>query len=111
MKPVAITMGDSSGVGPEIILHAFEKRELPDLFVVVGDRSALNYAKRVLNLNTAINPISDVAAAKRGELNLLDLALLQEDELRPGEISKAAGQAALEYVKVATELAIAGRVS
>ncbi len=45
---IAITMGDSSGVGPEIILHAFKKNELPQDFVIVGDYGVLNVCNRLL---------------------------------------------------------------
>jgi 4-hydroxythreonine-4-phosphate dehydrogenase len=36
-----ITMGDSSGVGPEILLHAFHAGELRHPFVAYGDVAAL----------------------------------------------------------------------
>lgn len=41
MKPLGITMGDSSGVGPEILLKAFQEGRLTEPFVAFGDVGAL----------------------------------------------------------------------
>ena len=108
---IAITMGDSSGVGPEIILHAFKKNELPQDFVVVGDYGVLNVCNRLLKYDVRLRRANDVSDLKEGFVNILDLALLREDELKIGEISKASGHAALKYLEFATELALQGKVS
>jgi 4-phospho-D-threonate 3-dehydrogenase / 4-phospho-D-erythronate 3-dehydrogenase len=107
---IAITMGDSSGVGPEIVLHAFKKGELPDDFVVVGDVSILNRCNRMLGYEVPLRRIAEVEAAAAGCVNVLDLGLLKEEDLRVGQVSKQSGLAALRYVDRATRLALAGRV-
>ena len=108
---IAITMGDSSGVGPEILLHAFIKGELPLDFVVVGDFSVLDVCNRMLDYRAPLKRIAEVAEATPGNVNIIDLARLAEDELQIGRISKKSGHAALEYVEVATQLALAGQVA
>ena len=108
---IAITMGDSSGVGPEIILQAFANGELPADFIVVGDFSILHHCNEKLNYGVSINKISTVDERAVNVLNVLDLNLLAVDDLRIGEISQASGAAALQYVKIATELALAKKVS
>ncbi|MBA3441534.1 MAG: 4-hydroxythreonine-4-phosphate dehydrogenase PdxA [Pyrinomonadaceae bacterium] len=108
---IAITMGDSSGVGPEIILHAFKKGELPEDFFVVGDYSILDVCNRMLNYEVPLRKSVDVGDVEKGYVNVLDLGLLREDDLSIGRISKASGHAALKYVERATQLALEGKVS
>jgi 4-hydroxythreonine-4-phosphate dehydrogenase len=109
--PIAITMGDSSGVGPEIVLHAFRKGELPRDFVVVGDYEILAVCNRMLGYDAPLRKSSDVADVEEGCVNILDLGLMKADDLRVGQVSRLSGCAALKYVECATRLALAGKVS
>lgn len=108
---IAITMGDSSGVGPEIALHAFKKGELPKEFIVVGDMAVLEFCNRTLHYDVSLHRISDVSAAQPGKVNVYDLGIVEPDDIRPGEISKKSGYAALRYVDAATKLALDGKVA
>lgn len=103
---IAITMGDSSGVGPEIILHAFMKQELPPDFIVIGDWSAMSLCNRLLNYDAPLRRIREPAERKPDVVNVLDLALLPEQEIKIGKLSKLSGQAALKYVERAAQLAL-----
>ncbi len=107
---IAITMGDSSGVGPEIILQAFAKGELPADFIVVGDFSILSLCNEKLNYGVTPKRIQHADEREAGLLNVLDLGLLTVDDLRIGQLSQKSGAAALQYVKHATELAVAKKV-
>ena len=84
---LAITMGDSNGVGPEIILNAYRKGELPKDFVVVGDYSILSLCNRTLTCDAPLRKASDVEDVEEGAVNTLDLALMKAEDLRIGEIS------------------------
>lgn len=108
---IAITMGDSSGVGPEIVLHSFKKGELPENVVVVGDMAVLELCNRMLKYEAPLREIKEISAAQPGQLNVYDLGILQSDEVRPGQISQKSGSAALHYVEAATRLALEGKVS
>jgi 4-hydroxythreonine-4-phosphate dehydrogenase len=107
---IAITMGDSSGVGPEIILHAFKKGKLPPDFIVVGDWSAIAFCDRLLNFQAPIRKIAEPSDLQAGSVNVLDLELLREEEIEIGQLSKASGHAALKYVERATRLALAKQI-
>ncbi len=98
--PYGITIGDSSGIGPEILLKAYQAGELPGPFRVFGDRSVLRYYNELLGLGININ-----------DLDIADAALLMENEIQPGQISAASGKAAREYVVSATKAALAGDIS
>jgi len=107
---IAVTMGDSSGVGPEIVLHSFKKKELPREFFVVGDLSVLNICNHRLQYDVPLHRITETSPLNPDELNVYDLGLLTPDDLRPGEISKKSGHAALRYVETATRFALEGKV-
>ena len=118
MKPrLAITMGDAAGVGPEIVMKALAR---PDVYTrcrpfVIGDAARLAEAGRIVNRTAsaalAINRMAgpDEAHFEAGTVDCLDLGLIPPG-LPFGQVSAAAGHAAHEYVRLATELAMAGRI-
>lgn len=101
-----ITVGDSSGVGPEILLKAFHKGELPAPFVAYGDSGALDFYNRRLNYNVSIRKIAVPADYLAGHLNVIDQGLLTPAEITPGKLGRASGHAAREYVVSATHAAL-----
>ncbi|HZQ20510.1 MAG TPA: 4-hydroxythreonine-4-phosphate dehydrogenase PdxA [Terriglobales bacterium] len=107
---IAITMGDSSGVGPEIVLHSFKKKELPQESIVIGDMSVLETCNLMLRYNVSLHRVLDSLELKPDALNVYDLAMLKTLDLRPGKISKLSGHAALRYVETATRMALDKRV-
>ena len=98
--PLAITMGDPSGIGPEIVLRRFVDVGLGDDVVVYGDESILRLGAEILGLDV------DWAA-----LRIVDLALLTANDHRPGQLDAASGAAARAYVERATTDALAGTVA
>lgn len=112
---VAITMGDAAGTGPEIITKSLALPELRAVCrpVVIGDAAAMSRALRFTGVSLNVRAIKDVAEATSapGEIDVLDLANLDLATLKLGHVDPQAGHAAYEYIKLATELALAGRVS
>jgi 4-hydroxythreonine-4-phosphate dehydrogenase len=110
---IAITMGDGAGVGPEVSVMAALSQEVQGLCVpvVIGDAARLAQAATVLGLHPEIVTITDVedAVVTPGRINVIDLGLLPAD-LAWGKVSPVAGDAAFQYVRVAAELALAGKV-
>ncbi|SDS99819.1 4-hydroxythreonine-4-phosphate dehydrogenase [Pseudarthrobacter equi] len=110
---VAVTMGDGAGIGPEVIVPAvLDAGILAECRpVVVGDALRLRQAAETLGLEVDIQVVEDVedAVFSPGRVNVIDLALLPED-LAWGQLSPVAGHAAYEYIRVASELAMAGKV-
>jgi 4-hydroxythreonine-4-phosphate dehydrogenase len=105
-----ITMGDSSGVGPEIILKAYGKGELRYPCAVYGDYAVLARADQVLGLGIPFRLIAKPGDYREGALNVIDFALLSESQLTPGKLNRASGAAAREYVVGATRAALAGEI-
>jgi len=112
---VAITMGDAAGTGPEIITKSLALPELRAVCrpVVIGDAAAMTRALRFTGVSLKIRALKDVAEATSapGEIDVLDLSNLDLATLKLGHVDPQAGHAAYEYIKLATELALAGRVS
>jgi 4-phospho-D-threonate 3-dehydrogenase / 4-phospho-D-erythronate 3-dehydrogenase len=109
--PMAITMGDASGVGPEIVLRAAAAGRLDDRAVVYGDASILYSGQRLIGTSVAVRPIDSPLDAVAGELNVVDLRMLRPSQHRPGELSAESGAAARAYVERATVDALNGHVA
>lgn len=110
---VAVTMGDGAGVGPEVTVAAVVDESIlaecrP---VIIGDAARLRAAAKTIGMTVEIRAIDDVedAVFDTNTVNVIDLGLLPED-LAWGELSPVAGDAAYQYIKVASELAMAGKV-
>lgn len=114
-KPIiAITMGDPSGIGPEIIVKALSEENIHRLCrpIVIGDSrvmfSALNLSSKKMRLN-AIETIRKTNF-NSGLINILDLKNVEINSLQRGKVDPNSGRAAVEYVKYAIDLAMKGKV-
>ena len=110
---IAVTMGDGAGIGPEVVVRALLDPQVASTTqcVVVGDARRLRAAAGLVGLDAEVVVVERVADAEftPGRINVIDLDLLPED-LPFGELSPVAGDAAYHYVRVASELAMAGDV-
>ncbi|MCY4011344.1 MAG: 4-hydroxythreonine-4-phosphate dehydrogenase PdxA [Gammaproteobacteria bacterium] len=109
--PMAITMGDASGVGPEIVLRQYAAGQIVDDVVVYGDAEILEAGARLLGVDVSISAIRDPGTAAAGRLNVVDLAALSTADFTPGRLNAKAGSAAREYVRRATADALSGTVA
>ncbi|HEY64341.1 MAG TPA: 4-hydroxythreonine-4-phosphate dehydrogenase PdxA [Caldilineae bacterium] len=112
---LAITMGDPAGIGPEIVLKALGHEEVYHQCrpLVIGDRRILQRAEAWVGIERlTYEPIENPAegAYTSGIVTLMDLGNADPEAIPPGEITAAAGRAAVEYVTKACDLAMAGEV-
>lgn len=112
MKPIALTMGDPCGIGPEIVLKACAdpgRTAVP--LVVVGDAGVLVRAERAVRTGLTVRPITSVdeASYAPGTVDVLAEGELPED-LPWGVLDARAGAASYRYVRRAVELALDGAV-
>src|SRR5206468_3197919 len=87
-SPNGITMGDASGVGPEILLKAFANGELRRPFVAYGDMAALHLYNERLGYGVALRAIARPADYQPGDLNVVDHRLLRAADITPGKRSQ-----------------------
>lgn len=94
-RPIAITIGDACGIGPEIVLAACTDRSLSMPLRVVGDAALLarEAARLGLPMPAQVDSIVELPA-----------------DLRVGRIDSRAGDAAWRFIVHAAELALRGDV-
>src|SRR5580693_446343 len=98
LPTIALTMGDPAGIGPEIILKALADPAVAVLarWIVVGDGRVLEMAEQFTGLRFAVGELRDTGTL--GDLSGFAF----------GRMDARCGAAAVEYVRVATELCLAG---
>ncbi len=105
-----ITMGDSSGIGPEIILKSTAQNEIQHAAVIYGDWTVLDYYNRLLGLRVPLRAIRAGEALREGTVNVIDHGIMNSDDVTPGKLNPKSGQAAREYVISAARDALAGKI-
>jgi 4-hydroxythreonine-4-phosphate dehydrogenase len=105
---IGITMGDPSGIGPEVIakaafkLKANRKIEI----IVLGDSRILAREIKKNSLRMGINELDNFSnQPKRGFLNVLNLSKLDPKEVHYGHPDEHAAKATLTYIDHAIRLA------
>lgn len=108
-KPVAITMGDPAGVGPEVIMAALSALS-PDEregIVVVGSRAVLERAGKVVG--------STLTLGLRGQTGNHGVVVEEVDvpglKAEFGQLDPSCGEAAFRYIERAVRLAEAGETA
>ncbi|HYI95141.1 MAG TPA: 4-hydroxythreonine-4-phosphate dehydrogenase PdxA [Bryobacteraceae bacterium] len=109
--PCGVTIGDPSGVGPEILLKAFAAGEITWPVVVFGDAEALRFYNDHLGYGVSLRSIQSPAQYQPDALNILDPKIIGYSEITPGKLNQKAGYAAREYVIAATRAALAGEIA
>lgn len=102
MKPIiAVTIGDPAGIGPEVVLKALAEPQLHELakWRVIGDRSALTAAASVCHLFPEV----------LSNLEIVDPGLLGPAPVETGSLRAEYGRAAMNYVRIATEMCLADK--
>ncbi len=109
MTVIAVTLGDPTGIGPEVVAKAFAGGA--PRAVVVGDAGVLRRAADVGSVALEVNPVETVADARfaPGCVDVIAATDLPSD-LPFGAVDARGGAAAHEYVRRAVELALAGEV-
>jgi 4-hydroxythreonine-4-phosphate dehydrogenase len=108
--PLALTLGDPAGIGPEIVVKAWnELRHSGPPFLVVGDYQSLASAsaggasilRRILAPSEALDAFPDA-------LPVLDLPL--RSPVVAGQPSSAAAPSIIQWIETAVGLALSGAV-
>ena len=100
---VAITHGDTNGIGYEVILRAFEDPMMLDICtpIIYGAPKAAAFHRKAMAIETQYSIINDAADAKDGRVNLL--AVCDEEPRvdfgQPTEESDKAAKAAVQRAK------------
>ncbi|MGO4872658.1 MAG: 4-hydroxythreonine-4-phosphate dehydrogenase PdxA [Roseiarcus sp.] len=96
-RPVALTMGDPAGIGPELVLRAWIARaSLSSPFFALADPKALGALARRLGLEAPIAEVSPAEASAAFARALPVVALSAPADARPGEPDPTFAAATIE---------------
>ncbi len=109
--PLAVSLGDPAGVGPELICEAWARRDSATLpaFFVTGGAGILADAARTRGLIVPVRPIADPAEAAAIFPDALPVLGPDDGPYCPGAPDPAGARLALSSLTRATALAIAGK--
>jgi 4-hydroxythreonine-4-phosphate dehydrogenase len=108
--PLAITMGDPAGIGPEIIARLYCEQTISNA-VVLGDAETMRRAMALVGGSVAITPVESAAQpVPKGHLAVLGTGAAL-GPIQPGMVSAEAGAAAYAWIQRAARLALDGAIS
>lgn len=110
MTALAISLGDPAGIGPELIVESWARRELAELppFFAVHGRDVLLAAARTRGLDIPVEPITVPEHAARVFPHALPVLGERDGPYRPGEPDRDGAALALASLEDATRVAVAG---
>jgi 4-hydroxythreonine-4-phosphate dehydrogenase len=112
--PVAISMGDAAGIGPEIVLKTLSNpqvmRDYPAF--VIGDAGILIRDAARFDCHLKIRTI-EKTSDYQPQIGVVDVLAVSElpNHLAYGQISAAAGSAAYHAIRTGIDLAMRGQIS
>lgn len=111
---LGITMGDPSGIGPEIVVKSLADESVYRICrpLIVGDASVIRQVLSFSPVPLLIRPIRRPAEAcfTPGTLDVIDLHNVDIANLIFGQVSAMAGHAAFEAIEKTIRLALDGEV-
>ncbi|MDP2121796.1 MAG: 4-hydroxythreonine-4-phosphate dehydrogenase PdxA [Hoeflea sp.] len=110
-RALALTMGDPAGVGPDLALVAWKNRAALSVpaFFLIGDPQMLRARAALLGMDIPLRETTPESAALEFDTALPVLPLALAAEARAGVPDPANASATIEAIRLAVELAIAGR--
>lgn len=111
--PLAISLGDPAGVGPELLARAWARREAEELppFFVAGGPELLAEAAMRCGMSLPVTQIFHPAEALDCFAWSLPVLAGADCEYRPGEPSREGAELALASLEEATRLTVEGEAS
>jgi 4-hydroxythreonine-4-phosphate dehydrogenase len=108
---VLITMGDPTGVGPEVIVKSVNQPAVRNRLrpLVIGDTRRLQQAVKLTGVDLTVRTIHEPEQAlfAPGSIDCLDLDIVPSD-LPFGRLAAAGGEAAYRFIARAVEVAQSG---
>ncbi len=108
--PLIVTMGDPSGIGPEIVVKALASGQAGPC-VVAGVAAVIRNVVSSLGLNTEVHPVSQIedATGSRDRIEVLETG--GEGPFPVGKVSPKSGRAAFDAIVAGIKLAKVGRAA
>ena len=115
-RPIlAVTMGDITGIGPEIIIKALAEASLYEVCrpLVLGDLPALVRARKICGIRVDLHPVAAPAEGyyRAGNVDILVLSRFSSEAVVFGRPTPGSGAAMVEYILTAVDLALSGQAA
>ena len=111
---VAVTMGDPSGIGPEVAAKALLDQAIYEKCCpfVVGNSQAMKDALALIGSAYTVKSVNSLKQidGRYGTITVLDSQNLNYEEIEYGRVSPISGQASVDWILQAGELAARGDV-
>ncbi len=111
---LGITMGDVSGIGPEIVVKALNRKNVYETCrpLVVGNSEVVKRAVRLLGYEMKVHVISNVEEAtfEHGIIDVYHVTEMNIDEVPYGQVSILGGKAAFEAIEKVIALAMDNQI-
>lgn len=101
---VGISVGDTNGIGIEVLLKSFEDKRMFEFCtpIVFGSTKLISFHKKQLNLDIPIHGITNISQYQQGKLNVLN-TINDDTFVDFGKPTKASGEAAFKSLEAATK--------
>jgi 4-phospho-D-threonate 3-dehydrogenase / 4-phospho-D-erythronate 3-dehydrogenase len=114
-KPIiGITMGDASGIGPEISCKSLKNTFVYEKCnpVILGDFNVIKQIIKICNLELKVNSVRDIRECKYkyGTIDVLDYDNIDIQKLQFGSEDSICGGAAVKYTKEAGKMVLDGKI-
>ena len=117
--PIAITMGDPAGVGPEILARTLASTtdqhdvhpQSETRWILVGTRWALEKGAACIGMPLPALKLIDAPADAESGWNLLDLGIPEPEDFRFGQVQAHCGELAVQAVEWAATRCLQGELA
>jgi 4-hydroxythreonine-4-phosphate dehydrogenase len=114
-KPlVAVTFGDTSGIGPELVAKLASRAEAREAahLLLVGDDWAWGEGQKIAGLKLPVHRVTDFTAARQaeGDVLLLPRDTVAQSDVVPAQVTQAAGAGARTALDACLEAAQRGEI-
>ncbi|MGC9120015.1 MAG: 4-hydroxythreonine-4-phosphate dehydrogenase PdxA [Sulfurihydrogenibium sp.] len=103
MVKVGVSLGDPSGISPEILVKALTSKKIPKkdvAYIVYGSKNTLLKTSKDLNINLKFDVINSLEEIKKSGFYLLNL---YDKDFQPGKPSKESGKASVIFLENAVK--------
>jgi len=103
MVKVGISLGDPSGISPEILVKALTSKKIPKkgvAYIIYGSKNTILKTSKDLNINLKFNVINSLEEIKKSGFYLLNL---YDKDFQPGKPSKESGKASVIFLENAVK--------
>lgn len=111
---IALTLGDPSGIGPELIAKLLSNTDAPSLakLVLVGDPWLWEQGQKIAGVKVSTTQIPHLSTARGqlrpGEIGFLSVSTVSPDKVVMSAVGAAGGRSVLSVLNLCMDAALAG---